>query len=56
MEPIATKSKNYDFYSLCSINLNMASISGVENVQPVFNSDPCVVTRLWCDIVESSIN
>ena len=28
MKPAAIKSENGDFFTLCSINLNMASISG----------------------------
>ena len=43
MKPITTKSENWDyFFTLCSINMNMASISGKGNVQPVFNLEPCV--------------
>ena len=57
MKLITTKSENWIFFfTLCSINLNMASISGMGNVQPVFNLDPFVMKRLWCDIVDSSIN
>ena len=46
MKPIATNTENWEFiFILCSINLNVASISGTENVQPVFNV-------LWniCDV------
>ena len=46
----------WDFFTLCSINLNMPSISGTGNVQPVFNLDPCVMKHLWWDIVDNSIN
>ena len=49
-----TKTENWYFFT-CSINLNMASISGTGNVQPVFNLGPCVMKHLWCDIVHSSI-
>ena len=42
------------FFTLCSINLNVASISGMGNVQLVFNLDPCVMKHLWCDIREFS--
>ena len=44
------------YFTLCSINLNMASISGMGNVKPVFNLDPCFMNHLWYDIVDSSIN
>ena len=53
---IAAKRENWDFFILCSINLNMASISGTGDIQPVFNLDPCVMKHLWCDIADSSIN
>ena len=56
MKPIATKSEYWYFFPLCSIILNMASISGTGNVQQEFNLDPCVMKHLWCDIVESTIN
>ena len=45
-----------EFFTLCSINLNMAFINDMGNVQPVFNLEPCVMKQLWCDIVDSSIN
>ena len=44
------------FFTLCSINLNIDSISGMGNIQPVFNLDPCIMKHLWCDTVDSSIN
>ena len=56
MKPIATKSENWDFYTLCSINLNMASISGTGNVQSVLNLKPCVMKHLWYDIVDRITN
>ena len=57
MEPTAKKSDNWEFFfTLSFINLNMASISGMGNVQPVFNLNPCVMKYLWCDSVDSSIN
>ena len=49
MKPIATKSENWIFFTLCSINLNMVSISGTGNVQLVFNLDPCVMN--WLEIL-----
>ena len=48
--------KTRKFFTLCSINLNIAFISDKGNVQPVLNLDPCVMKHLWCDIVDSSIN
>ena len=42
-------------FTLCSINLNMASISGTGNVQSVFNLNPCVMKHVWCDIVGNRI-
>ena len=44
------------FFTLCSINLNMVSISGTGNIQPIFNLYPCVMKHLRCNIVDSSIN
>ena len=44
MKQIATKGENWDLFTLWSINLNMASISGTGNVQPIFNFDPCVLS------------
>ena len=55
MKPIATKSENGGFSPLCSVNLNMASISGTGNVQRVFNLDPRVMKHLWCDIIASHL-
>ena len=52
MKPIATKSENWNSFTLLTINLNMASISGTGNVQPVFNLVSCVMKHLWCDIVD----
>ena len=48
--------ENWPFFTLCAINLNMTSISGTGNVQPVFTLDPRFMKHLWCDIVVSSIN
>ena len=65
MKPVDTKSENWnflykewklEFFTLCFINLNMASISGMGKVQSIFNLDPCVMKHLWSDIVDSSIN
>ena len=50
MKSIDIKSENWDFFILCFINLNIASISGTGNVQPVFNLGPCVIKHLQCDI------
>ena len=56
MKPNATKSENCDFFTFCSINMNLASISGTGNIQTVFILDPCVMKDVWCDIVDSSRN
>ena len=56
MKQITTKSGKWELFTLCSINLNMASISGTGNVQPVFNLDPFVMKYLWYDTVDSNIN
>ena len=58
MKPIATKNENWELFLpyVPSINLNMTSIRGMGNVQPVLNLDPYVMKHLWCDIVDSSIN
>ena len=56
MKPIAIKVKLGNFLTLCSINLNMASICGIGNVQPAFNLDPCVKKNQWCVVVDSSLN
>ena len=36
MKPVDTNSENCDFFTLCSINLSKAFISGMGNAQPVF--------------------
>ena len=56
MKLVAVKSENCAFFTLCSINLIMASISCTGIVQPVFDLDPCVMKHLWCDIIDSSRN
>ena len=56
MKPIATKNENWEFFPLCSINLNIISITGTGNAQYIFKLDQCVMKHLWCDIVGSSIN
>ena len=39
--PTNTKSENgFFFFTLCSINLKLTSLSGTENVQLEFNLDP----------------
>ena len=47
MKSIATMSENKEYFYLtvCSINLNMASVSDTENVQLVFNLDSFVMNR-----------
>ena len=41
---------------LCSVNLNMAFISGTGNVQLIFSLDPRVMKHLWRYIADNSIN
>ena len=56
MKPILLeRMKTGIYFTLRFINLNMTSISGAGNVQPVFNLDPCIMKNLWGDIVGSSI-
>ena len=53
---LVQRMKTENFFTLCFINLNLVSISGTGNVQPVFNLDPPVMKNLQCDILDSSIN
>ena len=53
MKRIATNSENF---TLCSINLNIASIRLTGNVQLEFKFNPCVMKQLWYEIVDRSIN
>ena len=56
MKPNAEKSENWIFSILCSINLNIASISDTGNAQPIIILDPYVMLNLWWDIVDNIIN